>query len=559
MGFVFQDDLLLPSLTVRETIWFSAQLRLPEKLGMDEKERRVDELIERLGLSHRSDALIGNEKARGVSGGERKRTAIGVELVTQPSILFLDEPTSGLDASTALSLVKLLRELAATGVAIVCSIHQPRSNIFDLFDHLLLLDGGQAVYDGRIRSVIPYFHRIGFPVPPLTNAADFLMDVVTSGELAKVPTTGNEQAPVVEEAGEAAGATGEEDAAGEEKEKETEEEQFEEASLVEAFATLSARAGSKLGRHGGSDGDGEEDEAAAAKRMAVMRAEMEAEGRWATSFSFQLWILMQRSWRQSRGDAFNRINFTQKMIVAFFASLLWWQSDNLLDRIGALFFVLIQQSFDLLTATVRVFPPERSLFMRERSTGSYHVGAYFLAKTMNDLFFTITLPTLYATIVYFAIGFVPDAAVFFSFLGIFLSVVISAQSLGLLFTCLISDIATVSVFTPIAMLIVMLSAGFYVQAENMPPVADILKGFSFLYWGFASVLVNQFEGRSFSCDMARDGEYGEACPIDGDTIIAARGVTSTDVGVNLAVLWTQTILFRVIAYLLLRFKAKLRV
>jgi len=184
MGFVFQDDLLLHAMTVHETLLFSALLRLPEKVSKQEKLDKVDTIIEQLGLTKVKHSRIGREQQRGVSGGERKRVSIGVELISSPSILFLDEPTSGLDSSTALSIVSLLKNLAIDdNMIVISSIHQPRSNIFQLFDRLVLLKSGEIIFAGNTANVVPYFSSIGYDIPSMTNPADWLLDILTATNL----------------------------------------------------------------------------------------------------------------------------------------------------------------------------------------------------------------------------------------------------------------------------------------------------------------------------------------------------------------------------------------
>ena len=147
-GFVFQDDLLMAALTVRETVEFAAKLRLPQEFGDAVRDERVRTILEALALVDCADTLIGSEKRRGVSGGERKRAAVAVELIAQPPLLFLDEPTSGLDAATALLLVRALRGFVEQGTMVIASVHQPRSNIFAAFDKLVLLASGRTAYFG---------------------------------------------------------------------------------------------------------------------------------------------------------------------------------------------------------------------------------------------------------------------------------------------------------------------------------------------------------------------------------------------------------------------------
>ncbi|GAA57598.1 ATP-binding cassette sub-family G member 2, partial [Clonorchis sinensis] len=161
-GYVVQDNIAVDTLTVRENIAFSAALRLPRKLTSEERRAKVDEVIEELGLTSVADRLLGTAYVRGVSGGERKRTCIGIELVKNPLVLYLDEPTTGLDAYTAGSVMKTLRRLADCGRTIVFSIHQPKYSIYRLFDRLTLLCNGKMVYHGPSGQVpIQYFRRLG--------------------------------------------------------------------------------------------------------------------------------------------------------------------------------------------------------------------------------------------------------------------------------------------------------------------------------------------------------------------------------------------------------------
>lgn len=180
IGFVDQEDTMLPTLTVHETIMTSALLRLPRDMGRAVKEQRVIDVEKQLGIYHIKDQLIGSEegKGRGISGGEKRRVGIACELVTSPSILFLDEPTSGLDAFNAFNVIECLVTLAKTyNRTVIFTIHQPRSNIVTLFDQLVLLAKGKTVYSGPFSSCQSYFDHIGYSCPPGFNIADYLVDL----------------------------------------------------------------------------------------------------------------------------------------------------------------------------------------------------------------------------------------------------------------------------------------------------------------------------------------------------------------------------------------------
>ncbi|KAI8331168.1 ABC transporter [Chlamydoabsidia padenii] len=178
IGYVDQEDTMISTLTVYETILYSALLRLPRSMSIAAKKFRVMEVMQELGIDTIKDSKIGHAGHRSISGGERRRVAIACELVTSPSILFLDEPTSGLDAYNAYNVVECLVTLAREyHRTIVFTIHQPRSNIVTLFDHLVLLAKGRVIYSGPQARAQSYFRTIGYPCPPGFNIADFLVDL----------------------------------------------------------------------------------------------------------------------------------------------------------------------------------------------------------------------------------------------------------------------------------------------------------------------------------------------------------------------------------------------
>ncbi|KAK6609283.1 ABC drug exporter [Botrytis cinerea] len=185
-GFCMQQDVHDSGATVREALIFSAMMRRPLSVSNQEKEAHVEEVMDLLGLKSIADALIGVPGEGGLGVEERKRVTIGVELAANPSmLLFLDEPTSGLDSQAAYSLVMFLQRIAASGVPIICTIHQPSAVIFEMFDHVLLLTrGGRTIYFGETGSnssvVVDYFARNGTAMDETANPAEFILDTVAS-------------------------------------------------------------------------------------------------------------------------------------------------------------------------------------------------------------------------------------------------------------------------------------------------------------------------------------------------------------------------------------------
>ncbi|RID56830.1 hypothetical protein BRARA_F00252 [Brassica rapa] len=179
-AYVTQEDVLLGTLTVRESIAYSAHLRLPSKLSRKEITDIVEATITDMGLEECSDRTIGNWHMRGISGGEKKRLSIALEVLTKPSLLFLDEPTSGLDSASAFFVVQILRNIASNGKTVISSIHQPSGEVFALFDDLLLLSGGETVYFGEAKFATKFFGEAGFPCPSRRNPSDHFLRCVNS-------------------------------------------------------------------------------------------------------------------------------------------------------------------------------------------------------------------------------------------------------------------------------------------------------------------------------------------------------------------------------------------
>ncbi|KAI8604700.1 putative ABC transporter [Dissophora ornata] len=178
VGYVDQEDTLMPTLTVYETILYSALLRLPRDMSYDAKRYRVMETMSELGILGIKDMRIGASGQRSISGGEKRRVSIACELVTSPSILFLDEPTSGLDSYNAYNVVECLVTLARNyNRTVICTIHQPRSNIFAQFDQLVLMAKGHLVYSGETMLLNAHLKSLGHPCPEGYNMADYMLDL----------------------------------------------------------------------------------------------------------------------------------------------------------------------------------------------------------------------------------------------------------------------------------------------------------------------------------------------------------------------------------------------
>ena len=174
VAYVQQADTLYHTLTVRECIEYSAYLRLSKQLSREEKEERIDQAVQELHLEK-----VANSRVQDISGGERRRVSIGMELVNEAKVIILDEPTSGLDSHASHSIMTILSELASKGRIIILSIHQPSVKSFMMMDKVTLLAEGRVMYDGSTSGAAHYFDDHGFSCPPNESISDFMLDVIS--------------------------------------------------------------------------------------------------------------------------------------------------------------------------------------------------------------------------------------------------------------------------------------------------------------------------------------------------------------------------------------------
>ncbi|KAL1351256.1 hypothetical protein HN51_015181 [Arachis hypogaea] len=179
LSYVTQEDHFLGTLTVRETLTYAAYLRLAANMANDEIDKVVAKTLDEMGLQDCAESRLGNWHSRGISKGEKRRLSIGIEILTQPHILLLDEPTSGLDSAAAFFVISSLRSIAHDGRIVICSIHQLSSEVFNLFDDMVILAGGETVYFGERTKAVKFFEDAGFPCPTRKNPPEHFLRCVS--------------------------------------------------------------------------------------------------------------------------------------------------------------------------------------------------------------------------------------------------------------------------------------------------------------------------------------------------------------------------------------------
>ncbi|KAK8941330.1 ABC transporter G family member 11 [Platanthera zijinensis] len=178
-AYVTQDDILMTTLTVRESIHYSAELQLPDSMPMKERRERAEAVMTEMGLTEVTDVRIGGRNEKGISGGQRRRVSICMEILTRPKLLFLDEPTSGLDSAAAFHVMsRIVHQAQRHGGTVIASIHQPSFEVFELFHNLCLLSSGITLYFGPISLATQFFAANGFPCPQMKNPSDHFLRII---------------------------------------------------------------------------------------------------------------------------------------------------------------------------------------------------------------------------------------------------------------------------------------------------------------------------------------------------------------------------------------------
>ncbi|MBA0848554.1 hypothetical protein Goshw_003774, partial [Gossypium schwendimanii] len=470
IGFVTQDDVLFPHLTVKETLTYAALLRLPMTLTKQQKEKRALDVIYELGLDRCQDTMIGGSFVRGVSGGERKRVCIGNEIIINPSLLFLDEPTSGLDSTTALRTVQTLQDIAEAGKTVLTTIHQPSSRLFHKFDKLIVLGKGSLLYFGKASEATDYFSSIGCAPLIAMNPAEFLLDLA-NGNLNDISVPPELEDRVQMENSETETRNGKPPP------------QVVHEYLLEAYELRFSENENKLMDPLPLDEE---------PKLKVLSSKRQ----WGASWWQQYCILFIRGIKERRHDYFSWLRITQVLATAIILGLLWWQSDSKTsrgrqDQAGLLFFIAVFWGFFPVFTAIFTFPQERAMLSKERAADMYRLSAYFLARTTSDLPLDLILPVLFILVVYFMAGLRLSAGPFFlSMLTVFLCIV-AAQGLGLAIGATLMDLKRATTLASVTVMTFMLAGGFFV--ERVPVFISWIRYLSFNYHTYKLLLKVQYQ------------------------------------------------------------------
>lgn len=457
IAYVMQDDALMATQTPEDALRFSASLRLPDKTPQAHIDKLVQETLVALGIDNCKDVMIGGALLKGISGGQRKRTSIGIEIITSPKLLFLDEPTSGLDSHTAYSIVQILKKMAERNTAVLLTIHQPSSEIFFHFDIVVFMKEGRIFYQGPAADVVKHFSALGHECPPNYNPCDYVMALCQVGSTAELEAKGL----------------------------------FMKTPPVDDPAAPTTRTRSK----GSLD---------IALDSAVLDTTMKA----TSSFTKQLSWLIQREYQNiTRNKAALAARFGVTIFLNALFGLIFLDAGardnanpvNYNTHFGAVTMATISSMFGSAQPTMLEFPFERPMFMREYVTGTYSATAYFISKSIVELPLTLCVSIVQYILIYNMM----------QLQGFFVYEVLAAWGLGLASAsvavalgCAIPDVKNVTEMAPLLFVPQILFAGFFIKMSQVPVFLRWVQYLCALKYAMNLILMVEFDSSLSSCSGA---------------------------------------------------------
>lgn len=563
VGFVDQEDHLIPTLTVYETVLNSALLRLPRTMSLRAKETRVIEVLNELRILNIKDRVIGSDFQRGISGGEKRRVSIACEMVTSPSMLFLDEPTSGLDAYNARNvidcLVKLSRDFNRT---IIFTIHQPRSNIVSLFDKLLLLSEGDLIYSGDMIKCNDFFSKNGYTIPLGYNIADYLIDItVDHKKLIKVKTSGADL-----ESGDS------EDTDLHNRFLRT---QSSEVDVTSEWAHLAVHR-DEYNNYNKVDSNVDETIIQVENRLPTLfresviaqeliedikqlkenpvKYEISEQYKKAT-FTTQIAVLSSRTFKNLyRNPKLLLTHYVLSLVMGGFCGYIYYDVKNDIsgfqNRLGLFFFLLSLFGFSALTG-LHTFSSERIIFIRERANNYYNPFSYYVTKIICDILpLRVLPPIILIAIAYPLVGLTMQHNAFLKTIGILVLFNVAISIEVLIIGILIRDPGTSTMVSVLILLFSILFAGLFINSEELKSQIKWLEWISLFHYAYESLSINEVKDL-----ILKEKKFGLSIEVPGAVILSSFGFTVSAFWDDVILLIVWLAVFTVLGYVFLHFYA----
>ncbi|XP_040380079.1 ABC transporter G family member 1-like [Oryza brachyantha] len=485
-AYVMQDDLLYPMLTVRETLLFAAEFRLPRALPPDRKRARVDALIDQLGLARAADTVIGDEGHRGVSGGERRRVSIGTDIIHDPILLFLDEPTSGLDSASAFMVVQVLRRVAQSGSVVIMTIHQPSARILNILDRLLFLSRGRTVYAGTPSGLKPFFSEFGDPIPDNENPAEFALDTIR--ELERQSADGADTLADFNVKWQSTHAAL---PAADSKDSKL-------CTMPLELAIAESVSRGKLVAGSGS-------RTASATSVPTF----------ANPLSVEVWVLMKRSFTNTgRMPELFVMRLGTIMVTGFILATIFWRLDDtpkgVQERLG-FFAMAMSTMFYVCADALPVFVQERHIYLRETAHNAYRRLSYVLANAVVAFPPLVFLSLAFAVTTFFAVGLAGGGGSFLFFVLIILASFWAGSGFVTFLSAVVPHVMLGYTVVVAILAYFLLFSGFFINRDRIPDYWIWFHYLSLVKYPYQAVLQNEF--RDATRCFSRGVEMFDGTPI----------------------------------------------
>lgn len=522
-AYVTQDDNLIGTLTVRETIWYSAQLRLPDKLSRSDKRALVESTIMEMGLQDCADTVIGNWHLRGISGGEKRRVSIALEILMRPRLLFLDEPTSGLDSASAFFVTQTLRGLSKDGRTVIASIHQPSSDVFELFDRLYLLSSGKTVYFGQASEAYEFFAQAGFPCPPLRNPSDHFLRCINSDfDKVKLSLKGSMKLRF-----------------------ELSDDPLEKITTAEAIRTLTDFYRTSQYCYSAKERVDE---------ISEFKGTVLDSGGSQASFLMQAFTLTKRSFiNMSRDFGYYWLRLVIYVVVTVCIGTIYLDIgtsySSILARGSCASFVFGFVTF-MSIGGFPSFVEDMKVFQRERLNGHYGVTAFVISNTLSAMPFLISITFIAGTICYYMVRLHPGFEHYIFFVLCLYASVTVVESLMMAIASIVPNFLMGIIIGAGIQGIFMLVSGYFRLPNDIPkPVWRYPMSYlSFHFWALQGQYQNDLQGLFF------DNEPPGPFKIPGEYIL--ENVFQIDVNrskwIDLSVLFSMIVAYRILFFIMIK-------
>ncbi|KAM3961766.1 LOW QUALITY PROTEIN: eye pigment precursor family transporter white [Aphomia sociella] len=520
-AYVQQQDLFIGTLTVREHLIFQALVRMDRHIPYAQRMRRVQEVISELALSKCQNTVIGIPgRLKGI-GGEMKRLSFASEVLTDPPLMFCDEPTSGLDSFMAQNVIQVLKGLAQKGKTVVCTIHQPSSELYAMFDKLLIMADGRVAFLGSPDQATEFFRELGAACPANYNPADHFIQLL-------------------------AGIPGQEEAT-----RHTIDTVCTAFARSELGCRIAAEAEKALYRE--SKMSGSWADAAWAGAAAIRSHRSPYKASWCAQFRAVLW----RSWLSvTKEPMLIKVRFLQTVMVSLLIGVIYFgqhlDQDGVMNINGSIFVFLTNMTFQNIFAVINVFCAELPIFIREHHNGMYRADVYFLSKTLAEAPVFATIPLVFTTIVYYMIGLNPAPERFFIASGLAALITNVATSFGYLISCASSSVSMAASVGPPIIIPFMLFGGFFLNSGSVPPYLGWISYLSWFRYGNEALLVNQWSGvDSIACTRENF-----TCPASGKVVLETLSFSEDDFQMDVINMVLLFVGFRFLAYIALLLRTR---